>query len=301
MKKGLIGAYQLGVLEGLSESLRIASKITGQQSIDFEGIFYATAFQAGVDEFIIPEFKDKPVSKSEFILKRTRYLKRKESAAHYRLISDAFAAYLPAGWERNEEFSAVWPLSSFLAELLDAMSVGASVLSPWGVPNIDEVEDLLPSELFIPLKTLIASISEVHAASPIPIKAIPTENVQRFNDLMSGNVFLKYTAAQVSLEDSTIPVAATLPSVISSGKRLVSRNRHLLRLRNSSMGVLQLTPRVVDTVFGKLPGTLAEAFVTPVIRFLEARRRIVIYDFRNSVHDVMLSNLLRMLKTTQES
>ena len=51
MKKGLIGPYQIGVLSGYSEALKIAERITEEHGADVEGIFYASAFQAGVEEF----------------------------------------------------------------------------------------------------------------------------------------------------------------------------------------------------------------------------------------------------------
>jgi hypothetical protein len=53
MKKGYLGPYQLGALDGASEALQLAAEVTKQRSTDLDAVFYASAFQAGVDEFVI--------------------------------------------------------------------------------------------------------------------------------------------------------------------------------------------------------------------------------------------------------
>lgn len=296
MKKGFIGSYQLGVLSGASDALRIAEEVTQEHGADLEGIFYATAFQAGVDEFIVPDIEDKPFPKSEFLAARTRFIPSKDSETHSKLARAAFSAYLPSGWERSEEFSSVWPLESFLVELMDAMSVGACVLSPWGIPDIAEAEALLPSELSVPLSNLLAAVKDFQAPSPIPQKVVPTEDIQRFNDIMAGDVFSKYVTAQYSLEDSGTPLEISLPTVVSSARLIFTKNPQVLQLRKAGLGILQVTPKLVDAVFGKLPGALADLAAKFGNNLLEKRRRVVIYDFRSSVQDVLLSNLVRMVK-----
>lgn len=298
MKKGFIGPYQLGVLSGASDALRIAEEVTQEHGADLEGIFYATAFQAGVDEFIVPDLKDKPTPKSEFLAARTRYISRKDTETHWEIARAAFSAHLPNGWERSEEFSSIWQLESFLVELMDAMSVGACVLSPWGIPDIAKAEALLPSELSVPLSNLLAAVKDFQAPSPIPQKAVPTEDIHRFNDIMASDVFSKYVTAQYSLEDSETPLESSQPTVVSSARLVFAKSPQLLQLRKAGLGILQVTPKLVDAVFGKLPGALADLAAKLGGNLLEERRRVVIYDFRSSVQEVLLTNLVRMVKAT---
>lgn len=299
MKKGLIGAYQLGALSGASDALRIAEEVTLERGADVEGIFYATAFQAGVDEFLVPDSKDRPTPKTDFLAARTLYIPREDTEKHWNLARAAFSAYLPDGWERKEEFSAIWPLESFLVELMDAMSAGACVLSSSGIPDLGEADALLPSELSIPLHNLLAAINDFQTPSPVPQKAIPTEDIQRFNDILASDIFSNYVSAQYSLEDSSTLLEKSLPTVASSARLVFSRTPQLLQLRKTGLGVLQLTPKLVDAVFGKLPGALADLAAKLGSDFLEQRRRVVIYDFRSSVKDVLFSNLVRMIRTAE--
>ena len=87
--------------------------------------------------------------------------------------------------------------------------------------------------------------------------------------------------------------------VVSSGKNVFSQNKRLLQLKKSSLSILQVTPELVDTVFGKLPGALAEISANLGIRLLESKRRIVVYDFGPSTRDVLFSNLVRMIKAAE--
>jgi hypothetical protein len=300
MKKGLIGPFQLSVLNGAAEALKIAETVTHQPSADLEGIFYATAFQAGVDEFIVPEFKDKPIATSDFLANRTKYLSSERSKKHSNLVRAAFSAYLPDAWARNDEYSPIWSLSAFVVEILDAMSEGASVLSPWGIPDMAEAEALLPSELAIPLSNLLSSVSNLQAPSPIQQKALPTEDVRRFNEIISSDLFLKYVSAQSALDDSERPLEKALSVVVSTSRQVFSHNKQLLALRRTGIGVLQVTPKIVDAAFGKLPGALDEVAAKLGFNLMESRRRLVIYDFRYSVQNVLFSNLVRMIRAAEK-
>src|SRR5262249_692836 len=55
------------------------------------------------------------------------------------------------------------------------------------------------------------------------------------------------------------------------------------------------TSKLVDAVFGELPGALPTLPPNLAIGALEARRRIVIYDFRPTLREVMGWDLARML------
>lgn len=167
MKKGFIGAFQFGTLSGASEALKIAEKITNKPGIDLEGIFYSTAFQAGIDEFLIPEFKDELATKSDFIEQRTSYIGKEKSDSIYKIVDTAFSTYLPGGWERDDEYHNIWHLKSFLGELLVAMSLRSSLLLPSAMPDFSEAESQLPSELAQPISLLLSTIVNIQTPSPI--------------------------------------------------------------------------------------------------------------------------------------
>jgi hypothetical protein len=60
------------------------------------------------------------------------------------------------------------------------------------------------------------------------------------------------------------------------------------------VGVLQITPKLIDAAFGKLPGALADAAAKLGINFLESRRRLVIYDLGASYDAALFGDIIRM-------
>jgi hypothetical protein len=301
MRKGLIGPFQQGVLLGLSESLNIAERVTGQRGVDLEGIFYATAFQAGIDEFLLAGVGERPQPFSAFIRDQTRYLPAERSKRHYDTVETAFGKYLPEGWERDDKYLPVWSVQAFLIDLLNAMATPASLLSPWGIPDIAEAKALLPPELVVPVSNLLAAIEDLTTASPVPQRVLAREDLERFNRIITSDLFRHYVTAHEMLDNPQVPVATAVEAAANAGRRLFLGNPRLLALRRSFLGVLQITPKVVDAAFGKLPGLLAELGARLGLSLLESRRRIVIYDFRPTVMEVFLANLLRMFHAFKES
>jgi hypothetical protein len=299
MKKGLIGPFGLGVLHGLSQALSIAGKTTQEHGPDLEAIFYATAFQAGIDEFMVPELEETLRPTSDFLVDRTSYVAAKRSDKHWRVVDAAFSAYLPDDWEQNIEYSSVWRIQSLVVDLLDAMSAGASLLAPDGIPDMAEIEMQLPDELSIPVRSLLSAISELPTSGLVFQRTVASEDVERFNEIISSDLFSKYAAAHSLLDSLDAPAPQVLPMVVSSARSIFRRHKKLLKLRTSGIGILQLTPKFVDTVFGRLPGLLAEVAAKLGGSLLESRRRIVIYDFEATLKDVLISNLVRMISTAE--
>jgi hypothetical protein len=53
MKKGYLSAGNQGSLRAVSDVLTLLAELTTQRSTDSDAIFVATAFQAGIDEFLV--------------------------------------------------------------------------------------------------------------------------------------------------------------------------------------------------------------------------------------------------------
>lgn len=301
MRRGVVGPYQLGALSGMSVALRGAERITGQRGVDLEGIFYATAFQAGVDGFLIPDSESVSKPKSRFLLDRTNFVPRETADKHWDAVRVALSKHLPKGWERDDQYSDVWGIESFLVDLMNAMATRSCLLSPWSIPDTAQVEAVLPSELALPLSNLLGSITDLNLASPVPQLALPVEELQRFNEIITGDLFPQYVHAQGQFDNSEAPIRHVVDEAVRVGRALFLKHPRLFVLRKSCVGFLQVTPKLIDAVFGKLPGVLAEISARLGVSLLDSRRRIVIYDCRPIIEMVWLSNLLRMFKSGRVS
>lgn len=174
------------------------------------------------------------------------------------------------------------------------MSVGASVVNLSGTPNIAPVENILAPELLIPISNLLSVITQVNLSTPVPQKIVDAESLRRFEIVLSTNMFKEYVHAQSSIDDAAFPVSSSVSLIRKAGRQLLLRNKGLLSWRNSVAGALELTPKLIDTVFGKLPGTIAEISAKLGLSILEARRRVVIYDFSDCLWQMFHQRLKRV-------
>lgn len=303
MRKGLLGPYEDGALSALDEMIRKAEELTGEKGCDIEGVFYATAFQAGVDHFVLHERPDSssPRPLSEFLRQRTTTLDAKVSLKNWDEIRKAFSAYLPEKWYQDDKYSEVWKWNAFIAELLDAMAERSCMLSVGGIPDATAVEDLLPGELLLPIKHLAQAFQPVAAPSVVPSFAVAREHIDRYQQIVTSDLFEGYVKSEANLDED----AARVPSVISDlrnrGQALVRQNPRILSLQRASIGLLRFSPKLVDAVLGKLPGVLADIAAGLGTTYLEERRRVVVYDFRSIVFHGALSNLGRMIRNAESA
>ena len=50
-------------------------------------------------------------------------------------------------------------------------------------------------------------------------------------------------------------------------------------MRRAVISLLPISSKIIDTIFGKLPGGLAEIFTNLLSKWLDDNKRIVIYEF----------------------
>jgi len=302
MRKGLLGSYNEGALSALRFLVEKTEEITGQAGCDIEGIFYATAFQAGIDHFVLyPRPESEPQRPtSEFLQKRMSIVSVDRSGKNWTEIRNAFSNYLPDNWWRDDKYSAVWSWNAFIGELLDAMESRACVLSVTGVPDTAALEEFAPPELLTPLKNLAAAFESISAPSTVPTLAVSREHMERYQQIIAGDLFENYVGSETRLDDNASQVPAVLDDVLTRGRALVKENPRLLSLRQSIVGLLSVTPKVVDALFGKLPGAIADMATKLGGQYIEDRRRIVVYDFQSIMFHGALSNVARMVKAAEK-
>ncbi len=301
MKRGLIGPYQLGVLSGASEALKIAEELSGQPGFDLESVFYASAFQAGVDRFLFPESTSIPVPSSEFVRERIEPFGKDPSIEHSRMVADTLSRVLPENWQRDERFSNVWSLHCFLSDLLDAMALKSSYLAVWGIPDAAELEGQLPRELLVPIDHFLKSFQVLQPALPAVQRGVTREDFRRLCEILQGDVFRTYSESQSHFDNGPVPVEQALSEVTLTSRKLVSENPRLLSLAKGGLGVLSLSAKLIDAVFGKIPGAAAEGLAKLGQQLLDQERRIVVYDFSSTVKNLLMSNLVRMIRAAEKA
>jgi len=278
LKKGFIGAYHLGALRGPAASLNFVDEEIGGAETKLDAVFYTSSFQAGIDEFIVPYLRKIPLPVSVCLSDRVKRISDTYAVAHVNETWRVFESYIPPGWEDDENLAEVWRLKRFLIDLLDGMSVGASMLSSRGVPDVTRIKSHVPRDLFIPIFKLVSAIVGLELHSLIPRETISNESLEKLDNILSSALFSEYTAAHSLLDDSTVATESVIASITKTAKKLLVHRKDLLLGSKSAVSILQLSPKLVDSTLAKLPGNLGEMAATLGLGLLTSGRRIVIYN-----------------------
>jgi hypothetical protein len=300
VKKGLFSAYEMGGLAGISEVVAQAAAVTENVDTNLEGIFYATAFQSGVEQFLVYPLDIDKLRVSDFVKKRMSFVSPTKYLKHIQIVQKAFNDYLPTDYRSNKIYAPTWRLEYFLQDILAAMDLKSSLLTVLQFPNIVESQAIIPPSLFIPIRNLFNSVKYETVVVPVPRLSVSVDDIKRFQEILNSDLFSKYSHAQEELEHSRTVTAKAVSNVARIGRQIFANNQTVLTLRSTVLGILQTTPLLIETAFGKLPGALSEVACKTVLALIGEKRNLVVYTFNQLLMDAINIELGRMLTTPEK-
>lgn len=87
----------------------------------------------------------------------------------------------------------------------------------------------------------------------------------------------------------------------AGSRLLVAENPRLLKSKRVAITLLPVTSRLVDVVFGKLPGSIAGFFSDALRTWLQDKRRIVIYQFGDLLEVTMKARMNDLMRAKQSN
>jgi hypothetical protein len=191
-------------------------------------------------------------------------------------------------------------IEAFLIDLLYALARRTSFIQV--IPRDSDLVPLhLPSQLDLPLHRLVQSFESVQPEVAATAVAITASNAARFQEIMSSQVFEEYVAGHRQLENTSEKPREVEKAIREAARRLQRRNARLLKLQKVPVSILPATTRLIDAVFGALPGKLAELASNLLGAWLSQNQRIVVYEFsepeRQIIHSRVTDYARRLLKS----
>ena len=113
----------------------------------------------------------------------------------------------------------------------------------------------------------------------IPHSEILSDDVKVFHELIKSDLFERYASSQELLESSDEDEQSVLRSIVADAKALRFRFSRLLDAKRILLSLLPITASLIDTVYGKFPGSLAKIFGDALTQALKSRQRITIYNY----------------------
>ncbi len=229
-------------------------------------LFYSTMLQAGIDRIELPSNEEEHESVSPFLKRHLVFRSGREWIQASDVVRKFFEYHLPSysfdpvDSDDSEDEDEIFSLYCFLVSLLSALSTGWNLINMGSFPDANKLIGKLPPEVLMPVKCLLSTFETVNPSSICPRMAVDRDNVTLFQDILASQRYTKYKSAHSALEDPTIPAHVSAEYVSRAAKSLRAHTRKWTRGRKVIVSVLPFSVRIVDMVFGALPGKLAELF-----------------------------------------
>ena len=211
-------------------------------------------------------------------------------------VSNAFQTFSPEEYKRDENRREVSNLENFLVNLLICLERKTALMTLSGLPDPGQFEGILPPELLFPIRNLLSALEPSELSSPLPRSSLLAVDVRRFEEIISSDLFSTYSARHSALESSLVPKDTALKGIAETGEKVFRRHIDLLQLRELTLAILPVTAKVIDTVFGKLPGALADYFTGLATNALKEDRRIIVYQLDSVFRDLVISRVSRLME-----
>jgi len=255
-------------------------------------LFYTTAFQSGVDRFLLVE------GMSELVQPTSPFAKsRLDTVPDVRYTHEStLRSQLPVSFRGKHSFQ----IAMFLDDLFIAMDSNASLLYILPMPDPQLLDGLLPTEFLIPIRNLFSSFETTSAEVPIPRFTVDRKNIERFEEVLQGLPFVAYRDAHIDLGQAGVSKSRALSEITSTSRTFVRKNASLAKAGRVGLSILTLTPKIIDAVFGKLPGALAELLGKRASSALDDRKRIVVYNCHAWIESVIFGEFRSWLERADE-
>jgi hypothetical protein len=151
-----------------SHVLSEAHEIAKQGNTKVDNIFYTTAFQSGVDKFLMYPLNIEALEITDFIKKRISLLPNDYFETNNGIILKSFSELIAKDDNKKEPNISITRLICFLQDMLTSMDLRSSMLIFNEPPNLNELASKLPYKLLIPIQNLFNCIKHETVDVPIP-------------------------------------------------------------------------------------------------------------------------------------
>jgi hypothetical protein len=293
MQVALIGPFDKGFIDGFAEAANVAPFTDVLGPVDVQALALETLVQSGLDrlELIgVPDGK-MPTITTAFMKQRLRTGDGTVLGLSTMVLQAAFAQHLPKEYSNDPFYRPVVRLLYFLATLFAAAHHKRNIILFSKRPSLEVLEQLLPTELLLPVKTLFGSMTAVDAPAAAQAYSVERRSVAMGQELLNSRAFNAYVSAHAPLADTAVEPSRCVAGLSRATSILTRRNRRLLRGSSVPLSLLPLTAKVADLVSGGLLGRVGDSAVDILRSSLAQKRRVVIYDHSALPTLVMKSRL----------
>jgi hypothetical protein len=307
-RKLFIGPSTIGQMEVVEEisNEELFINPLNLPKIDTYTITFDYLIQCGVDTFATSslEESDRFVSTEhekrfhDFLKEKTVNISKTKVYNAYNSIENIFQYYLPDNYYKVEKYHSIWGLKALLQDLMVASSTGTSLFRRIDTitQDLEKARDLIPLELFLPIKFLINSICQDTVDLPYVRHFLNKDDIKRFEKVFESKDFLEYKLAHSILDVESSKKKSAISKIQEKSINLYHKYSGLVNIKRGILTTLSVTPKLVDSTFGKLPGSIADSASKILTNIIATDRRIILYDYGPIYNEIYWERIILPLK-----
>lgn len=239
-------------------------------------------FQCGIDGLIVSELPEKLNFRSAYLLQRTEQIDVEVYKQRLFAAQDALRKVVKI--ENYLQHFGFYEASCFLTDLGLACENKHCVISLMGPPDIGALSQVFEPSFVSIISAFYQSFDLKVGCLPIPTAEVLRSRVEDFHEMVTSDLFSAYQSSHAELKtDASEP---SLGRVVSAANRIREKFDRQIDIKRLLLSLLPLGAKLVDTVFGRLPGTLAESLAKSVGN--DAGTNLVYYDCSSLWKDMLV-------------
>lgn len=295
----MLGPLQQTLVGATDDAVNVQPFLDILPYMNIPDICYSTIIQSGIDMIEIPVFPDNAEIEMprnvtptlQGVNKRTKIIPVDDLVFFSFVVIKAFEDYFPSDSYEKGEGGAFARFQLFLVELILAARRNRNIVSVQKIPDVKSLESALPADLYIIFSNLFATFQSHSLNVPASGIEINANNIDFVDDIIIGKAYDKYKKAHGALEVYAAQPERAISIIEKSGNILVERYPSFLTMKKSIIKILPITSKLIDTIFGKLPGTIAEISTKVLSQWMNDKRQLVIYEFPDLLDTILKKRL----------
>ena len=291
-RKLILTPYEHGGLAYIDILFNKILHATNDESVDTAHLFLSAVTMAGVGS--IQSFSQLPNSQTTLVKKILSKSSIKEWINCNNKVETVFKKYITNN-SSNESKQEISNVSHRIKSMFYAMKTNSGILLLAGKDTFIN-KHLLPPEIIYPIEILFDSIQTKNATLPIVKHDMEKGDIKRLLDVLGSKQFKNYQEAQSEIEVNSNLTTKTIKTIEKAGKDLYKKNVALLNLQENIVRAIPLSAKVIDLVFGKIPGILTEYTGTILTDYLKLNKTIPLYSCDKIINNFFKSKGVLIIK-----
>jgi hypothetical protein len=193
--------------------------------------------------------------------------------------------------DKSEEFKQqIFSLHSTLTKLLFALESRSSVIFMLGFKDVMQLNKL-PFDLTYPIATFFENLEQRTVKLPRLTYDVENSDIISLLEILYSYEYSNYKSAHSEIENNLQLTDKIVKNIELAGNELFRKYQKRFIFQKGIINALPLSSKVIDLLFGKLPGDVTEYSGNALLNYLKKHKTVPIYN-----GDIILRDIIKRFK-----